>query len=200
MPIYRAENVGSLLRPAALLDARERHARGELSDAEFKRAEDRAVDEAIALQERTGIDVLTDGEQRRNVFASQIVQAADGFEAVGGNEVDWFRLDGTVERSPVTVAVTGKIRRRRHFCAEELTYLRARTAKPVKATVPSPTMYAYYWAPGISDGAYPSPQAYLEDVTASAPNTRRSTLPSWGCSSTPTSRPGLPPRASTRTA
>jgi 5-methyltetrahydropteroyltriglutamate--homocysteine methyltransferase len=107
---------------------------------------------------------VTDGEQRRNVFASQIVQAADGFEAVQGNEVDWFRLDGTVERSPVTVAVTGKIRRRRFFCADELAYLRTRTARPVKVTVPSPTMYAYYWARGSSDGAYPSPQAYLEDV------------------------------------
>jgi 5-methyltetrahydropteroyltriglutamate--homocysteine methyltransferase len=165
MGVHRAENVGSLLRPGYLLDARERHARGELSDADFKRVEDRAVDEAVELQERAGIDVLTDGEQRRKVFASQIVEAADGFEAVEGNEVDWFRLDGTVERSPVTVAVTGKIRRRRHVCAEELSYLRARTSRPVKATVPSPTMYAYYWAAGISNGAYPSPQAYLEDVT-----------------------------------
>jgi methionine synthase II (cobalamin-independent) len=162
--IHRAENVGSLLRPEYLLDAREWHARGDLADAELEWVEDRAVDEAVALQERAGLDVLTDGEQRRNVFASQIVQAADGFEAVGGNEVDWFRLDGSVERSPVTVAVTGKIRRRRFFCADELAYLRTRTAKPVKVTVPSPTMYAYYWAPGVSDGAYPSPQAYLEDV------------------------------------
>jgi 5-methyltetrahydropteroyltriglutamate--homocysteine methyltransferase len=60
--------------------------------------------------------------------------------------------------------VTGKIRRRRFFCASEFAYLRTRTAKPVKVTVPAPTMYAYYWAPGISEGAYPSPQAYLEDV------------------------------------
>jgi 5-methyltetrahydropteroyltriglutamate--homocysteine methyltransferase len=162
---FRAENVGSLLRPGYLLEARERHSRGELGDDALRQAEDRAVDEAVALQERAGVDVLTDGEQRRNVFASQIVQAADGFEAVAGNEVDWFRLDGTVERSPVTVAVTGKMRRRRFFCADELAYLRTRTGKPAKATVPSPTMYAYYWAPGISDGAYPSPRAYLEDVT-----------------------------------
>jgi 5-methyltetrahydropteroyltriglutamate--homocysteine methyltransferase len=164
MGIHRAENVGSLLRPGSLLEARERHARGEMDDDALRQAEDRAVDEAVALQERAGIDVLTDGEQRRNVFASQIVQAADGFEAVEGNEVDWFRLDGAVERSPVTVAVTGKIRRRRFFCAEELAYLRTRTSRPVKVTVPSPTMYAYYWAAGVSDGAYPSPQAYLEDV------------------------------------
>jgi 5-methyltetrahydropteroyltriglutamate--homocysteine methyltransferase len=163
--IIRAENVGSLLRPGYLLDARRQRARGEIDEAAFRRLEDRAVDEAVALQEQAGLDVVTDGEQRRNVFASQIVQAADGFESVAGHEVDWFRLDGTIERSPVTVAVTSKIRRRRFFCADEFAYLRAHTAKPVKVTVPSPTMYAYYWAPGVSDGAYPSPQAYLEDVT-----------------------------------
>jgi 5-methyltetrahydropteroyltriglutamate--homocysteine methyltransferase len=164
--IFRAENVGSLLRPAWLLEARARHVRGEIDGAALGEVEDRAVDEAVALQERAGLDVLTDGEQRRNVFASQIVQAAEGFEHVAGNEVDWFRLDGSVERSPVTVAVTGRIRRRRFFGAGELAYLRTRTLKPVKVTVPSPTMYAYYWAAGISDGAYPSPQAYLEDVAA----------------------------------
>jgi len=165
MPTFRAENVGSLLRPSYLLDARRRHAHGDLDEAGLRLVENRAVDEAVALQERAGIDVVTDGEQRRNVFASQIVQATDGFEAVSGNEVDWFRLDGSVDRSPVTVAVTGRMRRRRFFCAGEFDYLRTRTTKPTKVTVPSPTMYAYYWAPGISDGAYPSPHAYLEDVT-----------------------------------
>jgi 5-methyltetrahydropteroyltriglutamate--homocysteine methyltransferase len=166
MPIFRAENVGSLLRPAWLLEARRRHARRELDDAALGRLEDRAVDEAVALQERAGIDVISDGEQRRNVFASQIVQAADGFEHVAGHEVDWFRLDGSIERSPVTVAVTGKIRRRRFFSAGEFEYLRTVTKKPLKVTVPSPTMYAYYWAPGISDGAYPSARTYLEDVAS----------------------------------
>jgi 5-methyltetrahydropteroyltriglutamate--homocysteine methyltransferase len=165
MPVFRAENVGSLLRPSYLLDARRRHATGELDGRGLKVLEDRAVDEAVALQERAGVDVVTDGEQRRSVFASQIVQAADGFESVAGNDVDWFRLDGSVERSPVTVAVTSRIRRRRFFCAEEFAYLRTRAARPIKMTVPSPTMYAYYWAPGISNRAYPSPHAYLEDVT-----------------------------------
>ncbi len=166
MAPFRAENIGSLLRPVWLLEARRQHARGEIDEAALGRLEDRAVDEAVALQERAGIDVLTDGEQRRNVFASQIVQAADGFEHVAANQVDWFRLDGTVERSPVTVAVTGRIRRRRFFGTAEYAYLRSRTSKPVKVTVPSPAMYAYYWAAGISDAAYPSPRAYLEDVAA----------------------------------
>ena len=163
---YHAENVGSLLRPDYLLKARESHDAGALGDAEFKRIEDRAVNEAIALQERAGVDVITDGEQRRTVFASQLVQASEGFEHVEGSSVDWFHLDGTKETSPVTVAVTGKIRRRRHLCAEEFAYLRARTTKPTKITIPAPSMFAYYWVPGVSTSAYPSADAYLDDVTA----------------------------------
>ncbi len=165
MKACRADHVGSLLRPGFLLNAREQHTAGKLSDAEFKQIEDRAVDEAIALQERAGIDVITDGEQRRNVFASQLVQACDGFASVRGNTVDWYRLDGTTENSPVTVGVVSKIERRRSLSSEEFTYLRARTGRPTKITIPSPTMYAYYWVPGISDAAYRSTDAYLEDVT-----------------------------------
>ncbi len=153
-----------MLRPGYLLDARERHAAGKLSQVEFKQIEDRAVDEAIGLQERTGIDVISDGEQRRNVFASQIVQSCDGFASVRDNTVDWFHLDGTTETSPVTVGVVGKIKRKRSLVAKEFVYLRARTPRPTKVTIPSPTMYAYYWVPGVSDAAYPSTDAYLQDV------------------------------------
>lgn len=162
---YRAENVGSLLRPDYLLEARERHRRGELTDAEFKGIEDRAVDEVIALQERAGIDVMTDGELRRNVFASQLVQASEGFAPVEGDSVDWFTLEGEKQTSPVTVGVVGRVKRRRHLSAEEFVYLRARTRKPTKVTLPSPTMYAYYWVPGVSNAAYTSLDAYLADVT-----------------------------------
>jgi 5-methyltetrahydropteroyltriglutamate--homocysteine methyltransferase len=165
MRTHRADVIGSLLRPAYLLRARDAHAAGAISNAEFKRLEDQAVDEAIALQERAGVDVVTDGEQRRNVFASQLVQASDGYAVVPGNRVDWFTLDGRVVDDPVTVGLVGKIRRKRHLSAEEFTYLRARTTRPTKVTIPSPTMFAYYWVPGVSDGAYSSPQAYLADVT-----------------------------------
>jgi 5-methyltetrahydropteroyltriglutamate--homocysteine methyltransferase len=159
--VYRADHIGSLLRPARLLEARER---GD-SPAELRRLENEAVDEAVALQERAGVDVITDGEQRRNVFASHLVQSCEGFEHVEGQVVDWFTLDGRVETSPVTVAVTAPIRRVRHLEREELVYLRSRTGRPLKATLPSPTMYAYYWDARASAGAYASPEAYLEHVT-----------------------------------
>src|SRR5687767_11552104 len=94
---YRADVVGSMLRPSWLLEAREQQRAGTIDDAEFKRIEDRAVDECIAIQEAAGVDVIADGEVRRNVFASQLVQAAEGFDVISGNTVDWFRLDGSVE-------------------------------------------------------------------------------------------------------
>lgn len=161
----RADVVGSMLRPEYLLRAREEHAAGRMSEAEFKRIEDRAVDECVAIQERAGVDVIADGEMRRNVFASQLAEATEGFASVEGNTVDWFTLDGKVEHSPVTVACVSPLRRRRHLSAEEFSYLRAKTSKPTKVTIPSPTMYAYYWMPGVSEAAYPNGEAYLEAVT-----------------------------------
>lgn len=123
----RADVVGSMLRPAWLLEARQQQRAGTIGDAEFKQVEDRAVDACIAIQEAAGVDVIADGEMRRNVFASQFVQAAEGFDVISGNTVDWFRLDGSIDTSPVTVGLTGKIRMKRNLSAEEFVYLRART-------------------------------------------------------------------------
>ena len=82
--MYRSDVVGSLLRPAYLKKAREEHEAGRLADAEFKRLEDRAVDEAVALQLRTGLDVLSDGELRRYAFFGHLVDATEGFDKSGG--------------------------------------------------------------------------------------------------------------------
>ena len=73
----RSDVIGSLLRPAALLDARQKLERGELTAAAFKRIEDRAVEEAVALQEDAGLDVVTDGEMRRYAFFGHLVEALD---------------------------------------------------------------------------------------------------------------------------
>ena len=161
---FRADVVGSMLRPAFLLHAREQFQRKQLSDAEFKEIEDRAVEECLAIQECAGVDVVTDGELRRNVFASQLAQATEGFEKVPENWVDWFDMDGNVQRDPVTIGLVRRIKRVRHLSVEEFCYLRGKTTKPIKVTLPSPTMYAYYWVPGISDRAYSSTAEYFADV------------------------------------
>lgn len=165
MRIYRADNIGSMLRPPVLLRAREDFKAGTLTDQEFKAIEDRAVDYCVAVQELAGIDVVSDGEMRRHVFASQLAQSVEGFDTVQGNSVDWFTMEGKKETSPVTVGLVGKIKRKRHLSSEEFVYLRAKTKLPTKMTIPSPTMYAYYWVPGVSNAAYPTTDAYMAEVT-----------------------------------
>src|SRR6266852_6230286 len=122
MQTYRADVVGSLLRPTYLLQAREQYVAGQLPAAQFKAIEDRAVDESIAVQERAGVDVVSDGEMRRNVFASQLVQATEGFERVPENWVDWFDMQGNVQKDPVTVGLVKPLNRKRHLSAEEFVY------------------------------------------------------------------------------
>jgi 5-methyltetrahydropteroyltriglutamate--homocysteine methyltransferase len=159
----RADVVGSLLRPAGLKTARERSERGEISPAELKRVEDRAVDEAVRLQEEAGLDVLTDGELRRYAFFGHLIEALDGFDKFGGWAIPFHNEAGEqlVFKRPVVVE---KLRWRRSMCTEELVYLRARTTRPVKVTLISSQQAAAYYDPEKSTGAYPTRDAYLADV------------------------------------
>lgn len=162
--------VGSLLRPPELLKARQEFDDGRLTPAEFKAIEDKAVDQAIALQEEAGLDVVTDGEQRRLSFQSQLPEAVDGFgewdidaflwgDWFGDEEVgDWNR-----ER-PKRLGVASKLRRKRHLSAEEFTYLRARTTRTPKITLPSPSLWVNFWSPEHSVTAYPTLDIFLADV------------------------------------
>jgi 5-methyltetrahydropteroyltriglutamate--homocysteine methyltransferase len=162
-PVFRSEVVGSLLRPASLVDARRRRQAGELSEHEFKAIEDRAVDEAIRLQEDAGIDVITDGEQRRYAFYGHLIEAMDGFDPEGGWAIPFRNEQGEelVLRRPVVVE---RLRWRRSMCAEEWVYLRARTTHPAKVTLISAQQAAAYYDPAKSSSAYPSREAYLQDI------------------------------------
>jgi 5-methyltetrahydropteroyltriglutamate--homocysteine methyltransferase len=161
--IVRSETIGSLLRPAFLQDARVRFEHGELTPADFKRIEDRAVDEAVALQEAAGLDVVTDGEQRRYAFFGHLVDALEGFDKTAGWAITFHDERGdqlTLER-PVVVE---KLRWRRQMSVEEFTYLRGRTKRPVKVTLVSAQQAAAYYDPDKSRGAYATRDAYLADI------------------------------------
>ncbi len=159
----RSDVVGSLLRPAYLVEAREALEAGRLRPSEFKRIEDRAVDEAVALQESAGLDVLSDGELRRYAFFGHLIDALDGFDKFGGWAIPFRDEQGgeLVFKRPVVV---DKLRWRRSMCAEEFVYLRARTARPTKVTLISSQQAAAYYDPEKSAGAYPTRDAYLADV------------------------------------
>src|ERR1051325_9820072 len=164
----RTDVVGSLLRPPALLDAQKRVEAGELDPPAFKRIEDDSVDWAVALQEEAGLDVVTDGEMRRLSFQSQLAEAVDG---LGDWDLDAFLWgdwksgelgEMSVERPPL--AVTGKLRRKRSLATEEFTYVRGRTERVVKVTLPSPSLFANFWEPDRASSAYRSLEGFLEDV------------------------------------
>jgi 5-methyltetrahydropteroyltriglutamate--homocysteine methyltransferase len=159
----RGEVVGSLLRPADLVEARKRAEAGELVPAAFKAIEDRAVDGAIRLQEDAGIDVVTDGELRRFAFYGHLVDAFDGFDKLGGWAIP-FRDETGEElllRRPVVVE---RLRWRRSMCAEEWTYVRGRARRPGKVTMLSAQQAAAYYDPEKSRGAYRTRDEYLADV------------------------------------
>jgi 5-methyltetrahydropteroyltriglutamate--homocysteine methyltransferase len=161
--MYRSDVVGSLLRPAYLKEARERHEAGELSDAAFKQIEDRAVAEAIELQDRAGVEVVTDGELRRYAFYGHLVDAIDGYDKLGGWAIPFRDEKGEEVVQPRPVVVS-KLRRRRHMCAEEYTWLRAQTTRPAKTTLISAQQAAAYYDAAKSSGAYATIDAYLADL------------------------------------
>jgi 5-methyltetrahydropteroyltriglutamate--homocysteine methyltransferase len=166
--VARTDIVGSLLRPRKLLQARERLECGEIGPPEFKRIEDAAVAEAIRLQEGIGLAVVTDGEMRRLSFQSQLTEAVEGFSNWDLDAFLWGDWHGDevgdkrIERPPI--AVLGRLRRRRFLAAEEFTYARGRTERIVKVTLPSPSLFANFYDPQRSRGAYPNLESFLADV------------------------------------
>jgi 5-methyltetrahydropteroyltriglutamate--homocysteine methyltransferase len=164
--------VGSLLRPPELLQAREDRAAERLGAGAFKRIEDAAVDAAVALQEEAGVAVATDGEMRRLSFQSQMTEAVAGFGEADLDAFLWGDWHGDAEvgdwsrQRPAELAVTDRLRRRRFLSVEEFVYLRARVgpATTPKVTLPSPSLFASFWDPERSAGAYPTLEAFLADV------------------------------------
>ncbi|HEX6482535.1 MAG TPA: cobalamin-independent methionine synthase II family protein [Ktedonobacteraceae bacterium] len=160
---YRSEVVGSLLRPTYLAEARKQHETGQINAAEFKAIEDRAVNEAIVLQENAGIDVITDGELRRYAFYGHLVDSLDGFDKFGGWAIP-FRDETGEELVLKRPAVVEKLQWRRSMCSEEWVYLRSRRNRPGKVTMISAQQAAAYYDPEKSRSAYPSRDAYLADI------------------------------------
>jgi 5-methyltetrahydropteroyltriglutamate--homocysteine methyltransferase len=146
-----------------LKEARDRHEKGQLSHSEFKSLEDRAVDEAIELQKRAGLEVLSDGEMRRYAFFGHLVDAIEGFDKFGGWAIPFRNEKGEEVVQPRPVVVS-KLRRKRPLCAEEFTYLRARANHPAKTTMISAQQAAAYYDNKKSSAAYPKIDDYLADL------------------------------------
>lgn len=170
MITIHADAVGSLLRPPELLAAQKRLAAGEIDGAQFKEIEDRAVDNAIALQEKIGFAVVTDGEMRRLSFQSQMTAAVSGF---GEFDLDaflwgeWHDEQGVQrKRRPRRLGAVARLKRLRYLSAHEFSYLKSKTNQIPKITLPSPGLWANFWSPKYSGAAYPTLEAFLADITS----------------------------------
>src|SRR6202158_3843401 len=160
---WRAEVVGSLLRPPDLVAARKQLDSGELSQAGFKAIEDAAVRDAIELQQTAGIDVVTDGELRRYAFYGHLIDAFEGFDREGGWAIPFRdeRGEQLILKRPVVV---NRLRSKRSMCSEEWTFLRRQVAGTGKVTMLSAQQAAAYYDPEKSKGAYATRDEYLADV------------------------------------
>lgn len=181
-PPFRADHVGSFLRPKYLLDAREQKARGEIDAAALRAVEDRAIAEIVRFQEDVGLKSVTDGEFRRTYFH------IDFLEQLGGVKTDIpvtvRKPDGTEELAPPVMRVIDKVRHVRDIQRADFEYLKSQVAAghTPKVTIPSPTMLHFRGGrAGISREAYPELDPDFYDDVARAYGEELRSLADAGC-------------------
>ena len=160
---FRAEQVGSLLRPAELLQARAAHGESKISLEELRAKEDHAIRQALEKQRRVGIDILSDGEMRRGSWATGMAEAVEGFVAQRV-ELEWKGPGGGREGSTL-LAAGAKLKKTCKLTAHELPFLKKHAPGAFKLTVPAPSNFvlASYKA-GVTDRFYPTHGDFLCDL------------------------------------
>jgi 5-methyltetrahydropteroyltriglutamate--homocysteine methyltransferase len=162
-PPYRADQVGSLLRPAELSAARKQWKQGVLAAAQLKEIEDRAIREAVAKQEAIGLQAVTDGEFRRDWWHLDFLAQLDG---VTTRENPGPKFGGTEEQPPIAV-VTGKVGCSRPIMAEHFAFLKSVAKATPKFTIPSPSMlHLRGGRNAIAKEVYPDLEEFWDDVAA----------------------------------
>jgi 5-methyltetrahydropteroyltriglutamate--homocysteine methyltransferase len=166
-PPFRADHVGSFLRPKYLIEAREAAQRGELSAAHLRTVEDRAIREVVKLQQDIGLRGITDGEFRRTFFHVDFLTQLDGVVEKGGMPVKFHKAGGDIDYAPPVMQVTGKVRHSRPIQRRDFEFLQSVTDRMPKVTIPSPTMLHFRGGRGaISREAYPQLESFYDDVAA----------------------------------
>lgn len=160
---FRADQVGSLLRPASLIAARGQVREGRLAAAELRALEDEAIREAIARQESIGLAAVTDGEFRREWWHLDFLRQLEG---VTLRENPGPKFAGTAEQPPIAT-VTGKVRYGRPIMIEDFRFLKKATRRVAKLAIPSPSMlHLRGGRNAVSREAYPDLDEFWEDVAA----------------------------------
>ncbi|MBV9354103.1 MAG: cobalamin-independent methionine synthase II family protein, partial [Chloroflexi bacterium] len=175
---YRADHVGSLLRPQAVLDAHAAFGRKEISAERLRTVEDAAIQAALALQREVGLDVFSDGEFRRSDWAGDFAASVDGYvESTPPIAFDWrmpdadANLPGAVREAIAVMPQQGgrvigaRVHQRRRLTEHEARFLREHAGGPFKITLPAASyIVARGWKPGVTEAAYPTRSALVDDI------------------------------------
>jgi 5-methyltetrahydropteroyltriglutamate--homocysteine methyltransferase len=167
-PLFRADHVGSLLRPPDLLEARQAH----VSLQELEALEDRHISRVLQKQQELGLSVFTDGELRRINFMSDFTDAVDGFDPGDAVPRNWSDNTKTSTAPAVAVSsisgiVTAPLKQRQPLTGREVPFLREHAPGPIKITLPSATQFpAISFKYGVTDAVYRDPYALLDAVTS----------------------------------
>jgi methionine synthase II (cobalamin-independent) len=166
---FRANHVGSLLRPPGLLEAREKRQKGEIGTAELREIEDRCIRDVVQMQEDVGMQGITDGEFRRTLWNADFLRQFDGIKVVEGLSTDaakQFQSPGSnVQRSPTQFVVTGKLGHPRGIETENFKFLAAATEQTPKQCIPSPSLVHFRTGrAGVDQAAYPDIKEFFADL------------------------------------
>jgi 5-methyltetrahydropteroyltriglutamate--homocysteine methyltransferase len=168
MPPFRADHVGSLLRPRYLLEAREQAKRGDIPPERLKEVEDQAVVEIVALQEEAGLKGITDGEARRGSWHMDYIYQLGGIEKVASTlKVQFHNKEGDIDFTPSALKVTGKLSLPSTIFEQAFLFLKEHVQRGTpKLTIPSPSMVHYRGGrSAVSEAVYPKLQDFYDDLS-----------------------------------
>jgi 5-methyltetrahydropteroyltriglutamate--homocysteine methyltransferase len=165
-PPFRADHVGSLLRPKPLLEARDKAKAGLIDAAALRRIEDEAIRDAVRMQEEIGLQGVTDGEFRRGSWHMDFLYQVGGVTKVQDNlKVRFHNEKGDIEFTPAALKVTGRLHLAKPIFAEDFAYLKSVAKATPKLTIPSPSMMHYRGGrAAIDEKTYPELEGFWEDL------------------------------------
>lgn len=167
-PPFRADHVGSFLRPSALIEARAAHRDGSIDAAELRSVEDEAIRGVVAMQEDLGLQSITDGEFRRTYFHTDFLLQLEGVDEAGGTQVKFHQHGGKeLAYAPPVMKITGPIRHVADIQRADYDFLASCTTRTPKVTIPSPTMLHFRGGrEAIDAAAYPDLEDFYADLAA----------------------------------
>ena len=168
-PPFRADHVGSFLRPQSVLTARQAHEEGNASDDELRATEDEAIAQLVKREEAVGLQGITDGEFRRTYFHIDFLEKLDGVNTTYGEFFAKFKRDDGSEVGfrPPTMHVDGPIRHSRPIQGADFDYLAQQTGRTPKVSIPAPSMLHFRGGrQAISSDVYPRIEDFFDDLTA----------------------------------